>query len=176
MRPVRLFAGGACACACLECRTSHKSDGECHGGGRSRGKGKLSGPCFVVFNVRARVRPCTHNNKNLPAGFPIVSFHVSQDVMAEAEKFDLQLETKQLAELQESRNELLSRVQSLKKDLQDWRHKLDSQVSTYRSELGELRGTLNSEVEQLRTEFQDLRATLKQQLDATASLAAADEN
>ncbi|GHP08995.1 hypothetical protein PPROV_000773200 [Pycnococcus provasolii] len=100
----------------------------------------------------------------------------SEDVMAEAEKFDLQLETKQLAELQESRNELLSRVQSLKKDLQDWRHKLDSQVSTYRSELGELRGTLNSEVEQLRTEFQDLRATLKQQLDATASLAAADEN
>ena len=126
---------------------------------------------------RACARKTLYSQQQKPSRwFPIVSFHVSQDVMAEAEKFDLQLETKQLAELQESRNELLSRVQSLKKDLQDWRHKLDSQVSTYRSELGELRGTLNSEVEQLRTEFQDLRATLKQQLDATASLAAADEN
>mmetsp|Transcript_41512 Transcript_41512/g.50315 ORF Transcript_41512/g.50315 Transcript_41512/m.50315 type:complete len:108 (-) Transcript_41512:349-672(-) len=89
--------------------------------------------------------------------------------------FSLQLETKQLGELQESRNELLNRVQNLKKDLQDWRFKLDSQVKTYRSELGDLRKTLNEEVEQLRSEFQDLRNTLRQQLEATASLAVTDE-
>uniref|UniRef100_A0A7S0SI41 Uncharacterized protein n=1 Tax=Mantoniella antarctica TaxID=81844 RepID=A0A7S0SI41_9CHLO len=86
--------------------------------------------------------------------------------------YSLELETKQLGELQESRNELLSRVSNLKKDLQDWRFKLDNQVKSYRSELGDLRKTLNSEVSQLRGEFQDLRATLRQQLEATASLAA----
>ena len=64
------------------------------------------------------------------------------------------METKQLAELQESRNELLSRVSNLKRDLQDWRFKLDNQVKSYRSELGDLRKTLNSEVSQLRNEFQ----------------------
>ena len=40
---------------------------------------------------------------------------------------------KQLGELQESRNELLSRVSNLKRDLQDWRFKLDNQVKTYRT-------------------------------------------
>mmetsp|Transcript_9607 Transcript_9607/g.13050 ORF Transcript_9607/g.13050 Transcript_9607/m.13050 type:complete len:107 (+) Transcript_9607:110-430(+) len=87
----------------------------------------------------------------------------------------LQLETKQLGELQESRNELLSRVQNLKKDLQDWRFKLDSQVKTYRTELGDLRKTLNTEVDQLRTEFQELRHTLREQLEATSSLAIMDD-
>ena len=52
-----------------------------------------------------------------------------------AEKFSLELEMKQLGELQESRNELLSRVSNLKRDLQDWRFKLDNQVKSYRSEL-----------------------------------------
>eukprot|EP00958_Prasinococcus_capsulatus_P006974 scaffold650_cov407-Prasinococcus_capsulatus_cf.AAC.7 len=91
--------------------------------------------------------------------------------------------TKQLSELQESREELLSRVESLKKDLQDWRVKLDTQivflrssvpavratqVDTYKSELGKLRTALNDEVEELRSEFQGLRATLRKQLEATA--------
>ncbi|ACO63958.1 predicted protein [Micromonas commoda] len=88
-----------------------------------------------------------------------------------AEKFSLELEMKQLGELQESRNELLSRVSNLKRDLQDWRFKLDNQVKSYRSELGDLRKTLNTEVGALRKEFQDLRATLKQQLEATAAIA-----
>jgi len=88
-----------------------------------------------------------------------------------AEKFSLELEMKQLGELQESRNELLSRVSNLKRDLQDWRFKLDNQVKSYRSELGDLRKTLNTEVGSLRKEFQDLRATLKQQLEATAAIA-----
>ena len=93
------------------------------------------------------------------------------------EKFSLELETKQLGELQESRDELLSRVSHLKRDLQDWRFKLDTQVKSYRSELGDLRKTLNSEVTQLRDEFQDLRQTLKQQLEATAEMAKEeDEN
>ena len=87
------------------------------------------------------------------------------------EKFSLELETKQLGELQESRDELLSRVSNLKQDLQDWRFKLDNQVKAYRGELGDLRKTLNSEVAQLRDEFQDLRATLRQQLEATAAIA-----
>lgn len=78
----------------------------------------------------------------------------SQDEDEAAEKFSLELETKQLGELQESRNELLSRVSNLKRDLQDWRFKLDNQVKSYRSELGDLRKTLNSEVSQLRNEFQ----------------------
>ena len=84
------------------------------------------------------------------------------------------METAQLAELQESRNELLGRVNTLKEDLADWRGKLDTQVKTYKSELGELRELLNNEVEQLREEFQDLRTTLRQQLEATAALAETD--
>ncbi|MBA0588775.1 hypothetical protein Gorai_001866, partial [Gossypium raimondii] len=56
-------------------------------------------------------------------------------------------------ELNESRAELLSRIQGLKLELTD------------------LKKTLNVEVDQLRTEFQDLRNTLHQQHeDVTASL------
>ncbi|XVF38713.1 hypothetical protein REPUB_Repub20aG0125500 [Reevesia pubescens] len=76
-----------------------------------------------------------------------------------------------IAELNESRTELLSRIQGLKQDLQNWRSKLDTQVKIYRDELTELKKTLNVEVEQLRTEFQELRSTLhQQQEDVTASL------
>ncbi|XWS14072.1 hypothetical protein CRYUN_Cryun36dG0092000 [Craigia yunnanensis] len=76
-----------------------------------------------------------------------------------------------IAELNESRTELLSRIQGLKQDLQNWRSKLDTQVKIYRDELTELKTTLNVEVEQLRTEFQELRNTLhQQQEDVTASL------
>ncbi|KAG7018617.1 hypothetical protein SDJN02_20487 [Cucurbita argyrosperma subsp. argyrosperma] len=75
------------------------------------------------------------------------------------------------AELNESRAELLNRIQSLKQDLQNWRSKLDTQVNTYRSELSELKKSLNVEVEHLRTEFQELRTTLQQQQeDVTTSL------
>mmetsp|Transcript_19446 Transcript_19446/g.37551 ORF Transcript_19446/g.37551 Transcript_19446/m.37551 type:complete len:131 (+) Transcript_19446:204-596(+) len=98
------------------------------------------------------------------------------EAAAHEDKLALQLETKQLGELQESRNELLGRVQNLKKDLQDWRFKLDGQVKSYRTELGDLRKTLHGEVEQLRGEFQELRNTLRQQLEATASLAAPVRN
>ncbi|XP_012487509.1 uncharacterized protein LOC105800754 [Gossypium raimondii] len=76
-----------------------------------------------------------------------------------------------IAELNESRAELLSRIQGLKLDLQNWRSKLDTQVKIYRDELTDLKKTLNVEVDQLRTEFQDLRNTLHQQHeDVTASL------
>ncbi|XP_022741166.1 uncharacterized protein LOC111292824 isoform X2 [Durio zibethinus] len=75
------------------------------------------------------------------------------------------------AELNESRTELLSRIQGLKQDLQNWRSKLNTQVKIYHDELTELKKTLNVEVEQLRTEFQELRNTLHQQHeDVTASL------
>ncbi|KAL0388774.1 UNVERIFIED_CONTAM: hypothetical protein Sradi_2759200 [Sesamum radiatum] len=75
------------------------------------------------------------------------------------------------AELAESRQELLSRIQNLKQDLQNWRMKLDTQVKVYRDELSDLKKSLNTEVEQLRTEFQELRTTLQQQQeDVTASL------
>ncbi|XP_045789613.1 uncharacterized protein LOC123884542 [Trifolium pratense] len=76
-----------------------------------------------------------------------------------------------IAELNESRSELLGRIQSLKQDLQGWRSKLDTQVKVYRDELTDLKKTLNVEVEQLRAEFQDLRTTLQQQQeDVTTSL------
>ncbi|XVE82135.1 hypothetical protein DITRI_Ditri15bG0122600 [Diplodiscus trichospermus] len=76
-----------------------------------------------------------------------------------------------IAELNESRAELLNRIQGLKQDLQNWRSKLDTQVKIYRDELTELKKTLNVEVEELRTEFQELRNTLhQQQEDVTASL------
>ncbi|KAE8688378.1 Uveal autoantigen with coiled-coil domains and ankyrin repeats isoform 2 [Hibiscus syriacus] len=75
-----------------------------------------------------------------------------------------------IAELKESRTELLNRIQGLKQDLKNWRSKLDTQVKFYRDELTELKKTLNVEVEQLRTEFQELRNTLHQQQDVTASL------
>lgn len=76
-----------------------------------------------------------------------------------------------IAELNESRAELLNRIQGLKQDLQNWRSKLDTQVKIYRDELTDLKKTLNVEVEQLRSEFQELRTTLhQQQEDVTASL------
>uniref|UniRef100_A0A7C8ZDV5 Uncharacterized protein n=2 Tax=Opuntia streptacantha TaxID=393608 RepID=A0A7C8ZDV5_OPUST len=76
-----------------------------------------------------------------------------------------------IAELNESRTELFSRIQSLKRDLQNWRSNLDTQVKSYREELTEVRKSLNVEVEQLRSEFQELRTTLQQQQeDVTASL------
>ncbi|XP_062108630.1 uncharacterized protein LOC133819396 isoform X2 [Humulus lupulus] len=78
---------------------------------------------------------------------------------------------KKIAELNESRSELLTRIQGLKQDLQSWRSKLDTQVKVYRDELSELKKSLNTEVDQLRTEFQDLRTTLQQQQDdVTTSL------
>ncbi|GLT79404.1 hypothetical protein SLA2020_508940 [Shorea laevis] len=76
-----------------------------------------------------------------------------------------------IAELNESRAELLNRIQGLKQDLQNWRSKLDIQVKIYSDELTELKKTLNVEVEHLRSEFQELRNTLhRQQEDVTASL------
>ncbi|XVF66234.1 hypothetical protein PTKIN_Ptkin10aG0019200 [Pterospermum kingtungense] len=56
-----------------------------------------------------------------------------------------------IEELNQSRTELLGRIQGLKQDLQNWRSKLDNQVKIYRDELTELKKTLNVEVEQLRT-------------------------
>ncbi|XP_011015212.1 PREDICTED: uncharacterized protein LOC105118855 isoform X2 [Populus euphratica] len=76
-----------------------------------------------------------------------------------------------ITELNESRTELLNRIQGLKQDLQSWRSKLDTQVKIYRDELSELKKSLNVEVVQLRTEFQELKNTLQQQQeDVTASL------
>ncbi|WCJ23506.1 hypothetical protein M5689_005528 [Euphorbia peplus] len=76
-----------------------------------------------------------------------------------------------IAELNESRTELLSRIQGLKQDLQSWRSKLDTQVKIYRGELTDLKQSLNVEVDQLRSEFQELRTTLQQQQeDVSASL------
>ncbi|XP_009343992.1 putative transcription factor kapC [Pyrus x bretschneideri] len=76
-----------------------------------------------------------------------------------------------LAELNESRSELLVRIQGLKQDLQSWRLKLDTQVKVYRDELSELKKSLSTEVDQLRSEFQELRTTLQQQQeDVTTSL------
>ncbi|XP_065859457.1 uncharacterized protein [Euphorbia lathyris] len=76
-----------------------------------------------------------------------------------------------IAELNESRTELLTRIQGLKHDLQSWRSKLDTQVKVYRDELSDLKKSLNVEVDQLRSEFQELRSTLQQQQeDVSASL------
>ncbi|XP_071705385.1 uncharacterized protein [Rutidosis leptorrhynchoides] len=76
-----------------------------------------------------------------------------------------------IAELNESRAELINRIQNLKNDLQSWRSKLDIQVKSYRNELSDLKKTLNVEVDQLRSEFQELRTTLQQQQeDVTSSL------
>ncbi|KAK9829108.1 hypothetical protein WJX72_003927 [[Myrmecia] bisecta] len=82
-----------------------------------------------------------------------------------------QLEAERLQELRESKDELLQKVQVLKKELQDWRTRLTGQVKGYDAEMGELRKTLNAEVEGLRQEFQDLRNTLREQLEATAAVA-----
>ncbi|KAA8548923.1 hypothetical protein F0562_000607 [Nyssa sinensis] len=74
-----------------------------------------------------------------------------------------------IAELSESRAELLNRIQGLKQDLQSWRSKLDTQVKVYRNDLAELKKSLNVEVEQLRSEFQELRTTLQQQQEDVAA-------
>ena len=141
-------------------------------GPRSRASTSRPGP------PEARDFAVRHLASRSPAAFPrrprrstLSPRRSAQEDEDAAEKFSLELEMKQLGELQESRNELLSRVSNLKRDLQDWRFKLDNQVKSYRSELGDLRKTLNTEVGALRKEFQDLRATLKQQLEATAAIA-----
>lgn len=73
-------------------------------------------------------------------------------------------------DLNDSRTDLLDRVQSLKKDLQDWRGKLDTQVKTYRQELGDFKNTLNHEVEQLKFGFEELRSSLLKQLDEASNI------
>jgi uncharacterized coiled-coil DUF342 family protein len=45
----------------------------------------------------------------------------------------LRVESAYLSELQEQKNELLSKVTALKTDLQDWRSKLDAQVKSYKT-------------------------------------------
>mmetsp|Transcript_82 Transcript_82/g.136 ORF Transcript_82/g.136 Transcript_82/m.136 type:complete len:121 (-) Transcript_82:882-1244(-) len=85
---------------------------------------------------------------------------------------DITIESQHLTELTEQKNELLAKVQTMKKELQDWRNKLDNQVKCYRGEISDLRKTLNTEVESLRSEFLDLKSALKQQLELTAGLAA----
>ncbi|XP_028097393.1 uncharacterized protein LOC114297201 isoform X2 [Camellia sinensis] len=66
-----------------------------------------------------------------------------------------------IAELSESRQELLGRIQGLKQDLQGWRSKLDTQVKVYRDELSELKKSLNVEVDQLRS-LQDVPGEVKE--------------
>eukprot|EP01023_Acetabularia_acetabulum_P022993 TRINITY_DN2258_c0_g1_i1.p1 TRINITY_DN2258_c0_g1~~TRINITY_DN2258_c0_g1_i1.p1 ORF type:complete len:167 (-),score=35.97 TRINITY_DN2258_c0_g1_i1:152-652(-) len=85
---------------------------------------------------------------------------------------EIKVDSAAIKNLQENKDELLGRIQGLKKDLTDWRGRLDEQVKSYREELGTLRKSLNDEVENLRSEFQDLRVTLKTQLELTASMAA----
>eukprot|EP00877_Chromochloris_zofingiensis_P005891 jgi/Chrzof1/1555/Cz10g12090.t1 len=82
----------------------------------------------------------------------------------------INVESRYLTELNEQKNELLQKVQVLRKDLEDWRSKLETQVKNYKTEIGDLRQALNTEVDTLRSEFMDLKAALKQQLDLTASL------
>lgn len=48
----------------------------------------------------------------------------------------LRVESAYLSELQEQKNELLSKVTALKTDLQDWRSKLDAQVKSYKTVRG----------------------------------------
>ncbi|CAB78621.1 hypothetical protein [Arabidopsis thaliana] len=71
-----------------------------------------------------------------------------------------------LTELNESRAELLNRIQNLKQDLQSWRGKLDTQVKVYREELSGLKKTLNLEVEQLR-ELQDSKEQIDKRSEVT---------
>ncbi|BDA45377.1 hypothetical protein COCOBI_07-1640 [Coccomyxa sp. Obi] len=66
-----------------------------------------------------------------------------------------------------SKEELVQRVEGLKKDLADWRVRLNSQVEQYQMEMGGLRTQLMTEMEALRSEFLDMRVSLQQQLDAT---------
>lgn len=75
-----------------------------------------------------------------------------------------------LTDLDDSRTDLLDRIQSLKTDLQDWRGKLDNQVKTYRQDLGDLKNTLNDEVDQLKSEFQELRNSFLKQLDDASKI------
>ncbi|KAG9444773.1 hypothetical protein H6P81_016113 [Aristolochia fimbriata] len=83
-------------------------------------------------------------------------------------KENVMVVSSKLADLNETRSELLTRIQGLKQDLQSWRSKLDSQVKVYRDELSELKQSLNVEVEQLRSEFQELKGTLQQQQEDVA--------
>ncbi|XP_047264456.1 uncharacterized protein LOC107843026 isoform X5 [Capsicum annuum] len=61
-----------------------------------------------------------------------------------------------IAELTESRQELLNRIQSLKTDLQSWRYKLDGQVKVYRNEFQELKTTLQQQQEDVTTSLRKL--------------------
>ncbi|CAI0466782.1 unnamed protein product [Linum tenue] len=98
--------------------------------------------------------------------FPILFFAVSSRLQR---KENLTPVGSKIAELNESRVELLTRIQGLKQDLHTWRSKLDTQIKVYREELTEVKKSLNDEVEQLRLEFKELRTTLQQQQDDISS-------
>ncbi|GAX83345.1 hypothetical protein CEUSTIGMA_g10770.t1 [Chlamydomonas eustigma] len=94
--------------------------------------------------------------------------------MSQASEFvnpEIKVESEHLTQLNEQKEELLSKVQTLKGELLEWRNKLDGQVKSFRGEISDLRRTLNTEVDSLRGEFTDLKTALRHQLELTAGLA-----
>eukprot|EP00887_Chlorella_sp_A99_P000117 scaffold16.g117.t1 len=89
-----------------------------------------------------------------------------------------------IQEMHETKQELILKVQGLKKDLQarlpkrgtgralpdDWRTRMDGQVKQYRAELGDLQATLTAEMGSLRSGLQDMNARIRKQLDSNSEL------
>ncbi|XP_078446949.1 uveal autoantigen with coiled-coil/ankyrin isoform X1 [Wolffia australiana] len=74
-----------------------------------------------------------------------------------------------LAQLAESREELVEGIQELKQELQNWRVKLDTQVKSCTNELFEIKILLSTELEKFKSEFLELRSTLHLQQDEVTS-------
>ncbi|KAI7844489.1 hypothetical protein COHA_001948 [Chlorella ohadii] len=71
-----------------------------------------------------------------------------------------------IAELRDSKQELILKVQSMKKELADWRVRMNERVEGYRTDLTTLQATLTSEMGGLRSELADVKARIRAQLEA----------
>lgn len=74
-----------------------------------------------------------------------------------------------LQELQQSKDELAARVQTLRRELKDWRASMAEQLTSCNAELADLRKQFVLEVQVLQAEFQDIRASLQQHVEQAGS-------
>ncbi|KAG0577227.1 hypothetical protein KC19_5G140900 [Ceratodon purpureus] len=90
--------------------------------------------------------------KSPPSSPKATSLLIDEDFSEEGNMDMLIASDKVLQGLNDTRSELLNRVESLKQDLQHWRGKLDTEVNSYNEEIGDLKDSLNSDVEQLKND------------------------
>ncbi|KAL4430334.1 hypothetical protein ABPG77_002140 [Micractinium sp. CCAP 211/92] len=72
-----------------------------------------------------------------------------------------------MLELRDSKQELILKVQAMKKELSDWRGRISQQVEAHRGDLLDLQASLTEEMAGLRRELAGVKATIRSQLEAS---------